>query len=102
MNALLEEMLKGVKLVLDSCQVGTRLQMLEVEKILEENSVKSFFTLTAFCGRSLKRGWRQDGFSGFRKELLPEEILAYFRKITLEYSSSSAFLNIDVYLIILP
>lgn len=45
---LLEETSKGVQLVLASYKVWTRLQLLEVDKIMEENSVKSFFTLAAF------------------------------------------------------
>lgn len=53
-------------------------------------------------------GWREDGltwFSGFRKELLPEEVLGFiifFCKTTVECSSPSAVLNIDVCLISLP
>jgi len=38
-----EETSKGVQLVLGSYKVRTRLQILEVDKIMEENSVKSFF-----------------------------------------------------------
>lgn len=45
---LLEETSKQLQLVLVSYKVWTRLQMLEVDKIMEENSVKYFFTLAAF------------------------------------------------------
>lgn len=46
-------------------------------------------------------------FSAFRKELLPEEILEFFFifffcKTTVDCSSPSAVLNIDVCLISLP
>lgn len=44
---LLEETSK-VQLVLASYRVWTRLEMLEVDKIMEETSVKSFFILAFF------------------------------------------------------
>lgn len=56
--------------------------MLEVDKIMEENSVIPFFALAVFWGSTLKlRAGGKLGWGvacGFRKELLPEKIPGFF------------------------